>query len=83
MREFSEQEIVRRQKVEDIKAFCNPYPEKYDVNYSLKDALKLEDGTTDVSVAGRIVFMRKMGKLSFMRLRDLEAETFNFNRPIN
>ena len=32
MREFSEQEIVRRQKVEDIKALCNSYPEKYDVN---------------------------------------------------
>ena len=74
MREFSEQEIVRRQKVEDIKALCNPYPEKYDVNYSLKDALKLEDGTTDVSVAGRIVFMRKMGKLSFLKIRDIEAD---------
>ena len=34
----------------------------------------LEDGTTDVSVAGRIVFMRKMGKLSFIRIRDLEAD---------
>ena len=74
MREFSEQEIVRRQKVEDIKAFCNPYPEKYDVNYSLKDAVKLEDGTTNVSVAGRIVFMRKMGKMSFLTIRDIEEK---------
>ena len=32
------------------------------------------DGTADVAVAGRIVFMRKMGKLSFVRLRDIESE---------
>jgi len=74
MREFTEQELVRREKVEEIRKTCNPYPEKYDVNYSLKEASTLEDETKDVSVAGRIVFMRKMGKLSFLKLRDLEGE---------
>ena len=29
MREFTEQELVRRGKVEEIKEFCNPYPERY------------------------------------------------------
>ena len=33
----------------------------------------LEDGTNNVRVAGRIVFMRKMGKLSFLKIRDLEG----------
>ena len=74
MREYTEQELVRREKVEEIRKVCNPYPEKYEVNHSLKDACNLEDGTTNVRVAGRIVFMRKMGKLSFLKIRDIEGE---------
>lgn len=74
MRSFSEQEIVRREKVEEIRNICNPYPERYDVTHSLKEASELADETKDVSVAGRIVFMRKMGKLSFVKLRDIEAD---------
>ena len=73
MKEFSEQETVRRNKVEEIRKYCNPYPEKYDINYTLDEASTLEDGIKDVRVAGRIVFMRKMGKLSFLRLRDIEG----------
>lgn len=70
MREFSEQEIVRREKLNNIK---NPYPERYEINYELKDAMNLEDGTTNVKVAGRIVLMRKMGKLSFLTIQDIEG----------
>lgn len=74
MRKLSEQEIVRRDKLEEIRKITNPYPDKYDVNYTLKDARVLEDGVSNVKVAGRIVFMRKMGKLSFVRIRDIEAD---------
>ncbi len=74
MKEFTEQEQVRRDKLETISNYCNPYPERYEVNYRLCDAAKLEDGVKDVRVAGRIVFMRKMGKLSFLKLRDLEGD---------
>ena len=74
MREFSEQELVRREKVEKIKEVCNPYPERYETNYEIKDVCNLEDGTTGVSVAGRIVFMRKMGKMSFVTIRDIEGK---------
>ena len=73
-RQFSEQEQVRRDKLEEIKNYCNPYPEKYDVTHKIKDARLLDDGTPDVSIAGRIVFMRKMGKLSFVRIRDIEGD---------
>ena len=73
MRELSEQEIVRRNKVEEIRKVCNPYPERYEITHRLHEAGNLEDGTNDVRVAGRIVFMRKMGKLSFLRIRDLEG----------
>lgn len=71
MREFSEQEIVRRNKVEEISKYCNPYPERYEINYELKDVKYLEDGVTNVRVAGRIVLLRKMGKLSFLTIRDM------------
>ena len=73
MRELSEQEVIRRDKIEEIRKVCNPYPEKYDVNYKLSEVASLDDGINDVRIAGRIVFMRKMGKLSFLRLRDLEG----------
>ncbi len=74
MREFSDQEIVRREKVEEIRKICNPYPERYEVTHSLKEASLLPDETTGIRVAGRIVFMRKMGKLSFIKLRDIESD---------
>ena len=69
----SEQELVRREKLEKIKEYCNPYPEKYEVTNSIKEAREIADGTQDVKIAGRIVFMRKMGKLSFLRIRDIQA----------
>lgn len=73
MRELSEQEIVRREKLEEIRKVCNPYPERYEITHRLHEAILLPDETKDVKVAGRIVFMRKMGKLSFLRIRDLEG----------
>ena len=45
MREFSEQELVRREKVEAIKEVCNPYPDRYERTHTLKEVGKLEDGT--------------------------------------
>lgn len=74
MREFTEQETVRREKLKEISSVCNPYPEKFERTHTLKDAKNLEDGMVDVSIAGRIIFMRKMGKLSFVRIRDLEGD---------
>lgn len=68
----SEQELVRRGKLSAIRDFCNPYPDKYEVTNSISEARLLDDGTENVSIAGRIVFLRKMGKLSFIRIRDIE-----------
>ncbi len=73
MRELSEQEIVRREKLEEIRKVCNPYPERYEITHRLHEAINLADGEKNVKVAGRIIFMRKMGKLSFLRIRDLEG----------
>ena len=74
MNELSEQELVRRDKLNTIKEYCNPYPDKYERTHTLKEARLLKDGENDVSIAGRIIFMRKMGKLSFVRIRDIEAD---------
>ena len=71
MRELSEQEVVRREKLENIKT---PYPERYEVNYELCDAKELEDGVTGVRVAGRIILMRKMGKMSFLTIGDIKGK---------
>jgi len=71
MREFTEQELIRREKVDKIREYCNPYPERFEITHELNEAKVLEDGINNVSVAGRIVLMRKMGKLSFLTIRDI------------
>ena len=42
MREFTEQEKVRREKVEKIRKFTNPYPERYETNYDIKEVNKMK-----------------------------------------
>ena len=70
--ERTEQELVRINKLDEIRKVCNPYPDKFATTHTLKEAAILDDGTKDVSVAGRVVFARKMGKLSFVKIRDIE-----------
>ena len=74
MRELTEQELVRREKLNEIKKVCNPYPDSFNRTHTLKEAKVLEDGVKDVKIAGRLIFMRKMGKLSFAKIRDLECD---------
>lgn len=74
MREFSEQELVRRNKLDSIRKICNPYPERFEITHELKEASVLEDGVNNVRVAGRIILMRKMGKMSFLTIGDIEGK---------
>jgi len=69
-RKLSEQEIVRREKLKNIE---RPYPDKYETTHTISEARELADGTENVSIAGRIGFMRKMGKLSFVKIKNIEA----------
>ncbi len=78
--ELSEQEIVRRKSLEELKKLgINPYPaEKFDVNVNTKQ-IKEEynennNKFTDVSIAGRIMSRRIMGKASFFELQDQEGK---------
>ncbi len=80
MREFTEQELVRRNKLDKIRELgIDPFGHKYEVtDFSLNIKDKFQDKTHEeleelkeqVSVAGRIMFIRKMGKASFMAIKD-------------
>ena len=75
MGDISELKKVRLEKEEKLKELgISVHPERYEVTHTLKDARTLEDGTKNVRVAGRVMSKRKMGKISFMDLRDIEGK---------
>jgi len=65
---------VRKNKIAELKAAGNPvYASKFDRTHTIAQAKELEVGAS-VSVAGRIVFKRVMGKLSFLAIQDVNAK---------
>ena len=80
MREFSDQELVRREKAQKIKELgMDPYGHKFERDsfaIDLKEKYKdveheeFENMTDTATVAGRIMFIRKMGKASFFTIKD-------------
>jgi len=74
--QLSEQEILRRQKLDElIKLGINPYPpELFEINVSakeIKEKFKPESQEyRNVSVAGRVMIVRDMGKACFVSLQD-------------
>ena len=80
MREFTDQELVRRDKAKKIKEMgIDPFGQRYDrtnlvseikEKYQDVDHDKFETMTDTAKVAGRIMFIRKMGKASFFSIKD-------------
>ena len=76
MQHLSEQEIIRRQKLEELQQLgINPYPaELFEVNVQSADILQNYErdklGYKNVSIAGRIMSVRDMGKACFAVLQD-------------
>ena len=73
--ELSEQEIIRRNSLNELRAMgIDPYPAaEYVTNAfstDIKAEFKDEDEPRQVSVAGRIMSRRVMGKASFIELQD-------------
>ena len=73
--ELSEQEIIRRNSLEQLRAIgINPYPaDEYVVDAYSDDIIanfKDDDKPRQVSVAGRMMNRRIMGKASFFELQD-------------
>ncbi|HMS33612.1 MAG TPA: lysine--tRNA ligase [Ignavibacteria bacterium] len=86
---MSEQnELIKRrlEELEEIKNHgINPYPHRYDVTHNSKEIIEsFKDFETDeekeknkenlVSVAGRIMAIRKMGKATFCHIKDGEGK---------
>ena len=77
--ELSEQEIIRRNSMEQLRQMgIEPYPAaEYVTNAfskEIKENFKDDAEPRPVSIAGRIMSRRIMGKASFMELQDSEAE---------
>lgn len=76
MHELSEQEQLRRHKLGELKALgIEPYPsELFDVTFSTQEILDNYhpelNNFQDVSLAGRLMSVRVMGKASFAELMD-------------
>ncbi len=80
MRELTDQEIIRREKAEKIRSLgIDPFGEKFErTDYAADikekysdiehDAFESMDDTA--TIAGRIMFIRKMGKASFFSVQD-------------
>lgn len=71
-RELTEQEIVRRDALQQIRDLgIDPYPaDLFDVNAYAKDIKDNYEEGKEVSVAGRLMSVRIMGKASFAELQD-------------
>lgn len=65
---------ARLTKLEYVKDITNPYPERFERTHELYEVGDLPDGADGVRAAGRIMSMRKMGKLSFLTIADIEGK---------
>ena len=72
MSNLSEQEIIRREKLEEIRKLgINPYPaEQFIVNFYATDLDKKYEEGKKVSLAGRLMSRRIQGSASFAELQD-------------
>ncbi len=83
-REFNDQELVRRQKMEDLRAKgIDPFGQAFTRtanSRSIKDGYgrfskeELEAKAVEVSIAGRIMSKRRMGKMCFMHILDKDGQ---------
>ena len=79
-REYTEQELVRREKSEKLRELgLDPFGHRYDredfandikEKYANVDHDAFENMDDTAKVAGRIMFIRKMGKASFFTIKD-------------
>ncbi len=81
---LSDQEVVRRQKMEELRAqgidpFGHAYKQTHHSTelkqiYGANTKEELEEMNITVSVAGRIMSKRRMGKIGFMHLQDKDGQ---------
>ncbi len=78
--ELSEQELTRRAKLEELTAAgVNPYPaEEFEVNANAADIKENYErdklNYKDISLAGRLMIIRDMGKAAFAEIQDASGK---------
>lgn len=80
MRNFSEQELIRREKAKELETLgIDPFGSKFDVTTNTKELTslygdktkeELHDKEIPVVIAGRIMTRRRKGKVGFMHIQD-------------
>jgi lysyl-tRNA synthetase class 2 len=83
-RQFTEQELVRREKLEELKEKgIDPFGQKYDIThfsnaikktYDDKSKEELSEDGIIVKIAGRIMTKRGQGKAGFMHIQDRDGQ---------
>ncbi|UTY37792.1 lysine--tRNA ligase [Allocoprobacillus halotolerans] len=83
-RQFSEQELVRREKLDFLRERgIDPFGQRFEVTafsqdikntYAGKTHEELEEAAIEVKVAGRIMTKRRKGKVCFMHIQDKEGQ---------
>ncbi len=83
-RKFSEQELVRREKLEFLRERgIDPFGQRFDVThfssqikseYAGKTHEELEEMNVEVKVAGRVMTKRRKGKVCFMHIQDRDGQ---------
>ena len=84
MEKLTEQEVVRRQKMEELKAMgIDPFGSAYARTHKsgqLREAYaehtkeELEEMNLTVKIAGRIMTKRRQGKAGFMHIQDIDGK---------
>ncbi|MBI1390447.1 MAG: lysine--tRNA ligase [bacterium] len=73
-----EKKTVRDERIDMIAQLraegVNPYPDRFERTHTLAEAANLSEGTAGVRVAGRVIAIRKMGKLSFAHIQDVDQK---------
>ena len=83
MENYTEQELIRREKAAKLRELgIDPFGSRYDATHKSSDVKNiaanktnevLEEEKNIVKIAGRIMFIRKMGKASFFSIKDIDG----------
>src|SRR5690554_2803035 len=67
----SDQREIRIQKLDRLRAAgIDPYPERFERTHTFAEARALPSDRPGIRVAGRLISLRVMGKMSFATLQD-------------
>ncbi len=69
---------TRDERIQQIRQLreegVNPFPERFERTHTIKDAQSMPEGDETIRTAGRVIAIRKMGKLSFAHIQDAFAK---------